>query len=279
MSKGQIIFARIHLLPAKEAPYVVVLRRKPSHLFHVMRWNTQTDEIEHGNWFSGRIYEFYSDVSFDGAWIVYLAKGRFGFKWVGLCHPLRRTHGVGWSLSLIFDNHAGGYFFNADTLILSSNLETGKVQEGFDHGLGEFGFNAKHDQQCYPNVDIGYLGHRFERDGYRKTEPIQMPDVSFFGRCKQPGKISWVHQPSKDHPSLRATYIGEYVSSGRVVFFDLPEFPDLLGFGVTWATYDCLGQLIVARLGALERYTLDDIRLGKPSFRLDLEGLVPPDRE
>jgi hypothetical protein len=57
--------ARIHLLPAKAAPYVVVLRRKPTKWFHVLRWNTETDLIEHGSWFKGTLYSERADVSFE----------------------------------------------------------------------------------------------------------------------------------------------------------------------------------------------------------------------
>jgi hypothetical protein len=58
--------ARIHLLPAKGAACVVVIRRKPSKCFHVIRWNTRTDELEHGSWFHGKLYPKRCDVSFDG---------------------------------------------------------------------------------------------------------------------------------------------------------------------------------------------------------------------
>ncbi len=65
--------ARLHLLPAKEAPYTIILRRKPTNWFHVMRWNTQTDHMEHGSWYAGTLYPKRADVSFDGDWLVFLA--------------------------------------------------------------------------------------------------------------------------------------------------------------------------------------------------------------
>ena len=68
--------ARIHLLPAAQAPVVVVIRRKPSKLFHIIRVDTVTGKAEHGAWFDGQLYPGKCDVSFDGNWFIYLALGR-----------------------------------------------------------------------------------------------------------------------------------------------------------------------------------------------------------
>ncbi|MEM7773351.1 MAG: hypothetical protein AAF327_22955, partial [Cyanobacteria bacterium P01_A01_bin.37] len=73
--------ARIHLLPAKRSPYVLVIRRKPSKCFHIIRWNTKTDRLEHGSWFNGKLYPKRCDISFDGQWMVYLAMGDSGNTW------------------------------------------------------------------------------------------------------------------------------------------------------------------------------------------------------
>ncbi len=77
--------ARMLLIPAKASPYVLVLRRKPSKCFHVMRWNTHKDTIEHGSWFFGQLYPYRCDISFDGQWMVYLALGSKGQTWTAIC--------------------------------------------------------------------------------------------------------------------------------------------------------------------------------------------------
>src|SRR4051812_45232560 len=79
--------ARIHILPAREAPVAIVIRRKPSKCFHVLRWHTDTGKIEPGSWFNGKLYSLRADISFDGAWMVYLALGSTGETWNGLCRP------------------------------------------------------------------------------------------------------------------------------------------------------------------------------------------------
>src|SRR4051794_17686203 len=55
--------ARIHILPAREAPVAIVIRRKPSKRFHVLRWHTDTGEIEPGSWFNGKLYPLRADIS------------------------------------------------------------------------------------------------------------------------------------------------------------------------------------------------------------------------
>jgi hypothetical protein len=73
--------ARIHLLPAKEAPVVVIIRRKPSRLFHIVRIDTETGTYQRG---SLKLYANRCDVSFDGNWFVYLALGGKGQSWNGI---------------------------------------------------------------------------------------------------------------------------------------------------------------------------------------------------
>lgn len=83
--------ARLHLLPAKEAPVVVVVRRKPSRLFHIIRVNTDKGTYEEGAWFTGKLYAMRCDVSFDGNWFVYLALGGKGQTWNGISMLPRLT--------------------------------------------------------------------------------------------------------------------------------------------------------------------------------------------
>ena len=56
----------------------------------------------------------------------------------------------------------------------------------------------------------------------------------------------------------------------------LLELTGVLDSKVSWAVYDSLGQLIVARRGVLYRYTLSDLWAGKPSSVFDLEHLEKP---
>jgi hypothetical protein len=239
--------ARIHLLPAKEAPVVVIIRRKPSKVFHVMRWNTGTDAIEHGSWFRGTLYPMRCDVAFDGNWMVYLAMGATGDTWNGLCKlPWLKTvseseNDGAWN--------GGGYWKDRRTLLTNGWSRT-KGEKKLPFKLSPL--VTEHGE------DEGVLYPRMERDGWKRAGP--------FGKA---------YQPSAKHPTLRCFYRG-HLEHGRTFEFSLEGYPGLLDRGVDWATWDSLGQLVVARSGAVEKYRLSDLPDRKPSFHLSLEDLGPP---
>ena len=61
-------------------------------MFHIIKWNTETDELEYGSWFSDKLYWECCDISFDGKWMVYLALGDNGQAWNGCCQlPFLKT--------------------------------------------------------------------------------------------------------------------------------------------------------------------------------------------
>jgi hypothetical protein len=49
-------------------------------------------------------------------------------------------------------------------------------------------------------------------------------------------------------------YRGYFFGRGRVFTYSLDDYPELLDAHVTWAGYDGVGRLVVARSGAVERY-------------------------
>lgn len=270
--------ARIHLLPAKEAPVVIVIRRKPSRRYHILRWNTETDEIESGSWFSGRIYEMRSDVSFDGEWMTYLAMGATGKTWVGICQPpfLRTT--VHWDNSGTY--HGGGVFVASNLLHANAGYSRGDMAKALQESGAGLPFKVMEGCAQQYREDEGVLYPRFERDGFHRVGPMGEERRTslrhFLFVCENdPG---WVSQPTPGHPALRVRYRGYGSGQGRVFEFDLPDYPNLLDPMVSWAGYDALGQLVFARLGVLYRYTVDGVRNGTgPAAVIDLEPLTKSD--
>jgi hypothetical protein len=260
--------ARIHLLPAQEAPLVVVLRRKPSKCFHVLTWNTFTNALTSGSWFRGQLYPMRCDVSFDGEWLVYLALGSRGETWNGLCRlPWLKTIGEGTNMGTWY---GGGYWATPRLLRLNAwdlvSLPATKFPFKTEKYASQWG------------EDEGVLYPRLERDGWRRAG-LRGPEREVTGRRKytvvcdnDPG---WYRRPTRRHPMLRAYYRG-YLKHGRTFSFSLDEYPGLLGDDVEWATWDALGQLVLTRKGAIERYALSDFSTGTPGFRASLETLAPP---
>ncbi len=115
---------RLHLLFARAAPIVVILRRGPAAWYHVMRWNLLDDTIEHGAWFKGRIYEERCDLSPDGELLLYFAlKGRrFGSDYGSSWSALSRAPWLH-ALALWPQGHTwggGGYFEGPRQIVLSA---------------------------------------------------------------------------------------------------------------------------------------------------------------
>jgi hypothetical protein len=68
------VAARLFLILARKAPVAVIFRRGPSKWVQLIKWNTDTDIFEPGQWFHGRIYERRADLSPDGSFLIYFAQ-------------------------------------------------------------------------------------------------------------------------------------------------------------------------------------------------------------
>ena len=271
--RREVIPARIHLLAAKEAPVVVVLRRKPTKLFHVLRWDTERDEIESGSWFHGRIHELNSDLSFDGQFMVYAASGK-GLNWTGICRPPKLRTEVDWPHAMT--GAGGGVFVSASRLEVNPDRDAAAVLEAIgkvgDKLPFEIGFLDRHRYRRELKDEYP----RFYRDGFRRVGPRGREEDVKGTRWLSISREDpvWVLRPTQAHPELRVRYRG--YRHGMIFEWDLPELPGVLDAEVSWAVYDSLGQLNVARRGVLYRYTLSDLWAGKPSSVFDLELLEKP---
>jgi len=103
---------RISVLLARESPIAVILRRGPSKLVRLLKWNTETDNVEPGQWFKGRIYEECCDLSPSGKYFVYWASKETGdpSKWTAISRPPYLT-----ALKLWPAYWAGGGLFQSDS--------------------------------------------------------------------------------------------------------------------------------------------------------------------
>ena len=255
--------ARIHLLPAKEAPYVVILRRKPSKTYHVIRWNTQRDKFEHGSWFDGHLYVMRSDVSFDGKWMVYLARGASGQTWNGCCQlPFLKTHLEADAPGTYF---GGGFWKDQNTLLTNFWPDT----------RGTIPFRVD-PMPNYGTEDLGVVIPRMERDGWVRNGDNRGTDRKISGpkyMVAKDGDDGWNWQFQKRGPTLKAFYRG-YLEHGYTFEFRLREYPDLLDREVEWATFDAIGNLVFTRAGWVYRYSRSDLSKGKPGFAADLNPLT-----
>lgn len=117
--KGQPVPPRIYMLFARESPTAVIFRRGPSDWFQLLKWNTATDTFERGQWFHGRLYEHRSDLSPDGALLIYfarkitrrtLADKEYTYAWTAISKPPFLTALALWPKGDCW--HGGGLFLD-----------------------------------------------------------------------------------------------------------------------------------------------------------------------
>ncbi len=112
--------ARLQVLLARDAPVGVVIRRGPSDWARLSLWHTDTDAVEHGAWFHGRLYERRCDVSPDGRlFVAFLRKGSpppgaGAESWLAISRPPHLRALALWWVGSTW--HSGGVFTASDRL-------------------------------------------------------------------------------------------------------------------------------------------------------------------
>ena len=262
--------SRLHLLAAKEAPKIVILQRKRAKLFHVITVHTGSHSLTEGSWFRGKLYPLRCDISFDGKFMVYLAMGASGKTWNGLCRPP-------WLTTLLDAENTGtwygGGYFAGPRLLRSNRWRCAEPQSTRTDTL----FKIEAYRSRHGGEDLGVLYERFERDGFTRLgknwgTPEKLAASTYQVACR--GDDGWSSRPSRRHPALQVRYIG-YLTHGYTFAFALDGSPELLD-GASWATWDSNANLWVARPGVVEKFTLKDLRRGKPSYSLDVDQFEPP---
>lgn len=263
--------SRIHLLAAKDAPTLVILQRKRAKLFHVITLDTQTRQVVEGSWFRGVLYGTSCDVSFDGQYMVYLARGTRlkGATWSGVCRlPWLKT------LVHVESPFTGGGCFVGPRQLATQGWDRRDVTES-----EEIPFKIAPNAAYHLGDESGVIYSRFARDGFTRLGDNRGTEEKLAGERYQVacvGDDGWGLRPAEGYPMLQVRYLGYNMSgSGHTFGFSLSEQPHIVE-DASWATWDCRRTLWVARPGVVAQYTLADIRAGAPSFSLDVDRFEPP---
>ena len=143
------------MIPARNAPLAIILRRGPSKWYHLIRWQTDRNEFEPGAWFRGRIYEDRCDLSPDGGLLVYFCHGgayREGYtsSWTAVSRAPWLHALALWPWGTTYGG--GGRFLDGRRLVL--------------HGMAMAGTHSDHQATGLEIVegDVGYhvSGHEVE---------------------------------------------------------------------------------------------------------------------
>ena len=266
--------ARVHLLPALKARVCIVIVRRRSKWFHILKWNLRNNQLIPGSWFQGKLYSKRCDVSWDGRWMVYLAMGNDGRKtWNGLCQPP-------W-LKTVIDCPNDGTWAGGGVFTGKRHLEANTLWHA-DKDLAKAG--SAPDGYRITRLDSGgedfpVLYKRLERDGWERQgdnygKDKTLKSLKHTYAVANLGDDGWACQPTRKHPVLKAWFRG-YFERGYTFDFQLESNPELLQQS-EWACWSSNGDLLAVDDGILKRYSLQDTKTGKPSFQVDLNILKPP---
>lgn len=244
------------MILARQAAVGVIFRRGPSQWVQLIRWRTDRDTFESGQWFRGKVEAGHSDLSPSGDKLVYFAisykarsldRGYTG-TWTAVSRPPYFTALALWPLG---DTWFGGGLFD-DEARLRLNHPEGKLACHRDHPVK--GLQVTADPMYF--WDRTPLSERMARDGWILRSQVK---TIVNGR-----KIAGMHPQQWEKPDSkgrRSLFLHD-CNDGQIrrrpfhysVGYDKTGSEDL-AFEASWADWDQNGQLAYASGGKLFRVT------------------------
>lgn len=253
---------RLYGIVARRSPHAVIFRRGPSHQVLLIRWNTETDEFEFGQWFKGRIYERRCDLSPNGEFLIYFAANYKPLlhSWTAISRPPYLTalalwpKGDGWG--------GGGLFDSPRRISLNHRTQEMKLAEGF--ALSRLMKVEPFGERPGWGEDDPIWRTRLLRDGWGLDCKGELRKHDFNAR------IAWEFEPailySKKHPirpkqyRLEMEIQGVHERNGQWYVVEhavrCGEDFDALGRS-EWADWLPSGDLVFTRGGELFRLRYD----------------------
>lgn len=158
---------RLYVLLAREAPVAVVFRRGPSKHVLLLKWYTDRDAFEEGQWLKGRIYERRCDLSPSGERLIYFAANfkQPYFSWIAISRPPYLTALALWPVG---DTLTGGTLFNRENEI---NFSEERARSGLAEGYElPSWLKFRPPTRSWPLSDLAMGVPRLQRDGWELTQ-------------------------------------------------------------------------------------------------------------
>jgi hypothetical protein len=264
--------ARIHVLMARDAPVGVVIRRGPSKRVCTMLWDRSTDEFTLGQWLKGRIYPLRSDLSPDGAHLIYFAmdgkhRGETKGFWTAISRaPYLKAlalfaKGDAWYGGGLFTG-PGRYWLHDGPSYSCHTLLRDESGLGRDEGGAPPGGSGA---EC-----LGVYYARLRRDGWTLVKRIQFhehKDVNTFEKFAPGGfTLRKLAHAEVDHPPGKGCYWDEH----ELIHAD----PALASAYPHWEWAEVDGERIVwAEAGKLFAATPGPDGLGEPALLHDFNDM------
>jgi hypothetical protein len=254
--KGQVP-ARLFMILARKSPTVVIFRRGPTQWVQLIKWNTDTDTFQLGQWFHGRIYEKRCDLSPDGSLLIYFAqkisartlKDHEGtHSWTAISKPPYLTALALWPKGQSWDG--GGLFEKNKTVLLNHESEVAKPHP--NHVPVRLHVILK---ECGYGGDEPLFSERLERDGWSLTQEWkgESTGIPYRFRTVQP-EIREKANGSRTIRMTRSKESHDYSDEFDMVSVHTGAVTTIERAG--WVDWDKRGRLIIARDG---RISIGDI--------------------
>jgi hypothetical protein len=258
----QPIPCRIYVQLAAEAPVGLVFRRGPSQWVQILRWNTDDDTFEPGQWFHGRIYERRGDISPDGRYMVYFASKQQNCarsltdpsilsSWTAVSRPPYLTALALWP-EIGTACSGGGAFIEKRTLKLNSSSGR-KAQIAPGHPLipADFNVGSAWQHPADESVVLAILSAIQKWGAVGSERGHNMGLSEFWDQLR-----GCIYSDSPNpHPPLRSSARTKktYGPDGliRSVHDTANDTPVDLPIGTEWADWDKQGRLVWAEAGKI----------------------------
>jgi hypothetical protein len=246
--------ARLFMIFARKSPLAVIFRRGPSKWVQLIKWDTQSDTFQPGQWFNGRIYERRSDLSPDGSLLIYFAQSisarsekdqEYTYAWTAISRPPYLTALALWPKGDCW--HGGGSFKNGRVVLLNH-----KPKVAIPHKK-----HKPHRLFVIPNPqargeDDPIFSQRLERDGWRLKGIWQVENRGYpkMFHTVQP-EVREKANPSRTHviQLTRSIECLDYSEDFAVRSVKRSLAVDIAG--ASWADWDQQGRLVLARDGKI----------------------------
>jgi hypothetical protein len=243
-----------------------------------VKWRTDCDAFEAGQWFKGRVYDRRSDLSPDGELLIYFASkitGRtlsdseYTYAWTAISRPPYFTALALWPKGDCW--HGGGLFLGPRHVWLNHKPEVAVPHPKHrPKGLKV----EPNPQAC--GEDWPVWSRRMERDGWVLVHEGAFRSTRRGWRTERP-QIWERRSPASSLLLRRSTDAisfehpgGPYLESFRLVL-DTGELPLE---GASWADWDQAGRLVFARAGRLFAGTTESGRIVEREL-IDLNASEP----
>jgi hypothetical protein len=179
---------------ARRSHVAIIFRRGPSKWVQLIKWNTDNDTFEPGQWFHGRIYEKRCDLSPDGSLLVYFAQKisartlkEYTYAWTAISKPPYLTALALWPKGDCWNG--GGLFHSNKALALYHTPATKPHPEHKPPRWLHVTFTDRGRREDDP-----IFSDRLERDGWKREQEWKVENH---------GHPKWYHT---EQPEIRQKF-------------------------------------------------------------------------